>query len=216
MIDSSASRTDPFDGLEWRHVLAMLSVLHECDYTKTEHIKRRYAQHASHFQETLAFMVSLRAVREQEGYLRPSDMLRAGGEADARFWLAKRLFATRNRYRTQILKYLRKFHIADGEPLYRPSSASRHQQSHVRNCLMEMGIVCHDAERDCYRIAAQHLDLYIVAQDSGSKRAPATVAAVQRNRETLGTAAEEAIVCYERKRVGSRLADRVQHVGMSQ
>ena len=87
----------------------------------------------------------------------------------------------------------------------RPSSASRHQQSHVRNCLMEMGIVCHDAERDCYRIAAQHLDLYIVAQDSGSKRAPATVAAVQRNRETLGTAAEEAIVCYERKTSGQQV-----------
>ena len=79
---------------------------------------------------------------------------------------------------------------------------------------MEMGIVCHDTDRDCYRIAPQHLDLYVVAQDSVSKRAPATVAAVQRGRETLGTAAEEAIVSYERKRVGSMFADRVEHVAL--
>ena len=192
----------------------MLSVLRECDYTKTEHIRRHYAQHASHFHETLAFMVCLRAVGGQEGYIRPSNMLRASSEADARSWLSQRLFATRNRYRTQVLRYLRKFHIADGEPLYRPSSASRHQESNVRNFLMEMGIVRHDTDRDCYRIAPEHLDLYVVAQDSVSKRAPATVAAVQRGRETLGTAAEEAIVSYERKRVGNMFADRVEHVAL--
>ncbi len=212
MNDSSETPTDPFDGLEWRHVFAMLSVLRECDYTKTENIRKQYAQHASHFQETLAFMVCLRAVGEQEGYVRPSDMLRTSSEGDARSWLSQRLFATRNRYRTQILHYLRKFHIAEGEPMFLPSSASRHQLSHVRNFLMEMGIVRHDTDRDCYRIAPQHLDLYVVAQDSASKMAPATVATVQRSRETLGSAAEEAIVSYERKRVGSKFADRVEHV----
>ncbi len=214
MNDSSATRTDPFDGLEWGHVLAMLSVVRECDYTKMEYIRKQYAQHASHFQETLAFMVCLRAVREEAGHVRPSDMLHASSEGDARYSLSQRLFATRNRYRTQILHYLRKFHIADGEPLYRPSSTSRHQQSQVRNFLMEMGIVCHDTDHDCYRIAPQHLGLYVVARDSVNKRAPATVAAVQHGRETLGTAAEEAIVCYERKRVGSMFSDRVEHVAV--
>lgn len=190
----------------------MVSVLRECDYTKTEHILKQFAQYASHFQETLAFMVCLRAVSEQKGHVRPSDMLRGSSEAEAHSWLPQRLFATRNRYRTQILRYLRKFHIADGEPMYRPPSASRHQQSHVRNFLMEMGIVRHDTERNCYRIAPQHLDLYVVAQDTVSKRPPAIVAAVRRDRETLGSAAEEAIVSYERKRVGSKFADRVEHV----
>jgi hypothetical protein len=214
MIDSSATRADPFDGLEWRHVLAMLTVLRECEYTKTEHIGRRYAQYASNFQKTLAFMVCLRAVFEKDGHVRPSDRLRVHDANDASLWLVDRLFATRNRYRTQIFRYLRRFQIIDGEPLYRPSSPSRHQQSHLRNCLMEMGIVCHDRDRDCYHIAPQHLDLYIVAQDSVSKRTPVTVAAAQHSRETLGTAAEEAVVLYERRRVGSRFAELVQHVAL--
>ena len=214
MKDSSATRTDPFDGLEWRHVVAMLSVLRDCDYTKTEHIRKQYVQQASHFRETLAFMVCLRAVREQEGYVRPSNMLRAGSEANGRDWLSQRLFATRNRYRTRILHYLRRFHVVDGELLYRPSSTSSHQQSHVRNFLMEMGVVCLDTGGDCYRITPQHLDLYVVAQDTLSKRAPATVTAAHRTREVLGTAAEEAIVSYERERVGSVFADRVEHVAL--
>lgn len=141
MNDSSATPTDPFDGLEWRHVFVMLSVLRECDYTKTEYIRKQYAQRASNFQETFAFMVCLRAGGEQKEYVRTLGMLRASSEDDARSWFSQRLFATRNRYRTQILRYLRKFHIADGEPMYRPSPTSKHQQSHVRNFLMEMGIV---------------------------------------------------------------------------
>ena len=214
MTAYSAHRADAFDGLAWRQVLAMLSVLRECDYTKIEHIRRRYARLAGHFRETHAFMVCLRAVRERDGYVRPSGMVLAGGEVDARHWLMRRVFATRNRYRTQILRYLRKFSIEDGEPVYRPSPSSGHQQSHVRNCLMEMGVLCHDPDRASYRISAQHIELYVVAQDSGGKRAPATVAAVLRDRESLGTAAEEAIVSYERKRVGSKFASRVQHVAL--
>jgi len=192
----------------------MLSVLRECDYTKTEHIRRQYIQQASHFQETLAFMVSLRAVGQRQGHVRPASMLRASSEANGRSWLAERLFGTRNRYRTRIFHYLRKFHIGDGEPLYRPSPTLRQQQSHVRNFLMEMGIVGHDTDSDCYRIAPQHLDLYVLAQDSASKRAPATVAGAQVDREALGTAAEEEVVSHERKRVGRVYSDRVKHVAL--
>ena len=166
MTAYSADHADPFDGLEWRQVVAMLSVLRECDYTKIEHIRRRYGRLAPHFRETHAFMVCLRAVRESNGYVRPSAMLRAGGEAEVRDWLTRQLFATRNRYRTQILRYLRKFSIENGEPVYRPSPSSGHQQSHVRNCLMELGVLCHDRDRACYRMSAQHIDLYVVAQDS--------------------------------------------------
>ena len=214
MTAYSADHADPFDGLEWRQVLAMLSVLRECDYTKIEHIRRRYARLAPRFRETHAFMVCLRAVRESNGYVRPSAMLRAGGEAEARYWLMRQLFATRNRYRTQILRYLRKFSIENGEPVYRPSPSSGHQHSHVRNCLMELGVLCHDTDRAHYRISAQHIDLYVMAQDSVGRRAPATAAAVQRDRENLGIAAEEVIVSYERKRVGSTFASRVQHVAL--
>lgn len=214
MNDSSATRTEPFDGLEWRHVRTMLSVLRECDYTKKEYIKKQYTQYASHFGETLAFMARLRAVGELGGHLRLTDVLRISNEADSRAWMVQRLFASRNRYRKQIFDYLSKFHIAEGEPLYRPSSASRHHHSHVRNFLMEMGIVRHDTHNDYYRIAPEYIDLYVVLQDKARKRTPASLAAVQRNRDTLGTAAEEAIVSYERHRVGSRFADCVEHVAL--
>lgn len=215
MNDSSSIPNDQFEGLEWRHALAFQSVLRECDYTKSEYIKKKYAQHASNFSETLAFLDCLRAVREEEGHIRQSEMWRHDGESGLRSWLVHRLFHTSNRYRTQIFEYLRKFPIVDGEPLYRPSFESRHCESNVRNFLMELGIVRHDKNRDCYRIAPEHLDLYVLAQDSLEKLAPETVATVQRSREALGTTAEEAIVSYERRRVGANLADHVVHVALT-
>lgn len=214
MTGYSADLADRFDGIQWRQVLAMLSILRECDYTKVEYIRKRYARRASHFRETYAFMVCLRAVREIDGYVRPSDMVRDGDEEDASEWVTRRLFGTRNRYRTQILEYLRKFSIENGDPVYRPFPSSAHQKSHVRNCLMELGVLYRDADSACYRVSAQHIDLYVAAQDGVDKLAPSTVALAQRDRESLGTAAEEAILSYERKRVGSRFACRVQHVAI--
>ena len=79
---------------------------------------------------------------------------------------------------------------------------------------MELGIVRYDTHNDCYQIASEHLDLYVIAQGSAIKRTPASVANLQSDRETLGTAAEEAIVSYERQRVGSTFADRVEHIAL--
>ena len=214
MNDSLATHADQFEGLEWRHVLAMLSVFRECDYTRTEHIRKQYSQHASCFRQTLAFMVCLRAVAERGGHLHPASMLRAKDEAAAGSWLSQRLFSTRNRYRTQIFRYLRQFRIVDGELTYRPSSATRHRQSHVRNLLMEMRVVRYDKERGCYHIAPAHLDLYVDAQDGAAKRTPAAVAADQRDRHTIGAAAEDAVLSYERKRVGNTYRDRVEHIAL--
>ena len=214
MKGSSAARDDAFEGLEWRNVMAMLSVLRECEYTRKEHIKKRYTERASRFEETLDFMTCLRGVQEQGGRIRASEALRVDDGTEARSWLVQRLFSCRNRYRTQILRYVREFAIADGEPTLRPSSGLRHHQSHVRNFLMEMGIVHHDSQRDCYLITPEHVGVYVLAQDSDKKRPPGAIAAGSRARESLGLAAEKAIVSYEKQRVGRAFAERVDHVAL--
>jgi len=214
MKESSARRTDAFEGLKWRHVLVLLSVLRESDYTQKGHIKKRYNARASRFTETLAFMTCLRAVKEKGGHLQASDILRADDEDEARFWLAERLFCFRNRYRTQIFRYLRRFCVEDGEPTFRPSPASRHRESHVRNFLMEIGVVHYDTSRDCYLIAPEHLALYAVSQDNANKQTPAIVRTANRAKESLGLAAEKVVVSYEQDRVGRGFADRVEHVAL--
>lgn len=214
MIGFSANRPDPFEGVEWRHVLTVLSILHESDYMKTEYIKRQYAKSASHFTETLAFMVCLGAVEEVGGYLRVSRALHSAEKGLAGPWLYGRLLEKPNRYRTEMLRYIRHFRIVNGEPLHAPPLTCRHVQSHVRNFLMEMGMVGYDSKRDCYSIQPTHLNLYVLAQDHASKCSPAAVVIHQRNRDALGAAAEVEVVAYERKRLGAALAGRVQHVAL--
>ena len=214
MEESSVDRTDAFEGLEWHHVLTLLSVLRKSDYTKEGHIKKRYNAYASRFKETLAFMACLRAVKERDGNVRASANLRADDEAEARSLLAERLFWSRNRYRTQIFRYFRRFRIIDGEAISRPSSISRHHESHVRNFLMELGVVRYDAHRDCYLITSEYLVLYALAQENGNIQTPAMVGTLNLARESLGLAAEKAVVSYERGRIGSMFADRVEHVAL--
>ena len=79
---------------------------------------------------------------------------------------------------------------------------------------MELGVVRHEAHRDCYNIAPEYLSLYVFAQDSANKQTPLMVGVINRARETLGLAAEKAIVSYERDRVGKTLENRVEHVAL--
>ncbi len=214
MKEFSAVQINAFEGLEWRNVLVMLSVLRGIGYTRKEHIKKRYNEHASRFEETLAFMVGLRAVNEEEGHVQSLNTMHAGSEDEGRSWLIKRLFTFRNRYRTQIFRYLRGFHIVNGEPIYHPSPVFRHHQSHVRNFLMEMGIIRHDEQRDCYFITPEQLNLFILSQENANKRTPEAVAANHRARESIGLAAEMAVMTYERDRVGKKYVDRVEHIAI--
>jgi len=214
MRDSSEQRTDPFDGLEWRNVTSLLSVLRECEYTKTEHIRKRYAQGASHFPETISFLSMLDAVREKEGHLLPSAALTTATPSGDQSWVLVRLFAKQNRYRTEIARYLRRFRVVDGQLVHRPVPQSRHRHSHVRNFLMEMGVVGHDSARDFYRIEPGHLDAYIMARPDAGKKSPLALGASLHDKTAIGTAAEEAVMSYERKRVGAAFASCVEHIAL--
>jgi hypothetical protein len=215
MKESLEAKNTAFEGLEWRHVLVLLSVLRSTGYTKKEYIRKLYNAHASHFEETLAFLTSLGAVMESEGHLHGSDVLKTVDESEASSWFINELFRSQNRYRTQIIQYLGQFHIVDGQPTYRPSSQSRHHESHTRNFLMEMNIVCHDAQRDHYFIAPEHLALYVFAQENANKQTPDMLMSVNRARDSLGLAAEREIFVFEKNRVGKMFSDRVEHVSLN-
>lgn len=214
MKESSVIQSEAFEGLKWSHVLALAAVLRDGEYTEMDHIKKRYAARASHFDDTLAFMLSIGALRVQDGSILVSHQLSAEDKSGASAWLAEQVVASRNRYRSNALDYLRKFSVIDGRPVFRPPPTARHLDSHVRNFLMEMGVVEHDATRDIYMIPQGHLEMYAMARDEAHKQTPSMLQAACREQEQLGVAAERAVVVHERQRVGEEFADRVAHVAV--
>ena len=114
-----------------------------------------------------------------------------------------------------IYLYLQKFHIENGEPRYHPEPSTQHYESNIRNFLIELGIVSHNADGDYYYVTPGHIDLYVAAHDSDRRRSsPSSRASMQADRESLGTAAEELILEYERKRVGVEYQHEVQHIAV--
>ncbi len=214
MNESLTGKKDTFEGLEWRNVLVLLSVLRESNYTRKDHIKRRYSSYASHFRETLAFAASLGAIREEDGHVRALKLFRTSDEARIHAWFIVRIFKRQSRYRTRIFRYLRLFDIADGRPKFSPPPESRHKDSHVRNFLMELGIVSYDSKNDTYQILLEYFDPYALAHDSANMQKPEALTSANRSRESLGLAAEKTAVLFEQGRLGSKFADRVKHVAI--
>ncbi len=214
MRESLTNKFDAFQGLEWHNVLELLEVLQGNKYNKKDYIKQRYSSQASNFSETLAFAVSLGAIQEENGRVRSLKIFQSSNEAKIHDWFIKRILKRRSRYRTRIFQYLRLFCITDGQPTYCPPSVSRHKDSHVRNVLMELGIVSYDEKHDSYQISNQYFDHYALACDSAKIKKPETLRASIRSRELIGLAAEKAVMLFEQSRLGSNFANRVKHVAL--
>lgn len=214
MKESLISKFDAFQGLEWRNVLELITILRGNKHNKKDFIKRRYSLHASRFRETLAFAVALGAIKEVDGHMRALKLFSTSDEAKIHAWFIERIFKRRNRYRTRIFRYLRLFYITAGQPTFSPPSESRHKDSHVRNFLMELGIVSYDFKNDLYQISIEYLNPYALAYDSANLQNPEALISANRSRGSLGLAAEKTVVLFEQGRLGSKFADRVKHVAI--
>ncbi len=215
MRDYSPNADDSFSGLKWSQVLALVSVLRNAEYTKADHIGRLYLERAQNFEETLTFLSAVAGISEDGSNTIESSLPSFLDEAETQSWILSCLFNSGNVYRNGIYLYLQNFHIEGGEPRYHPEFSTRHYESNVRNFLIELGVVSHNVEGDYYYVTPGHIGLYVEAQDSGRGMcSPSSRAAMQADKESLGTAAEELILEYERECVGEEHQREVQHIAI--
>ncbi len=214
MSGSSKDSSDAFQGLEWRNVLALVDVLRTSKYTKTEHIKRKYLGRALQFNNTLAFASSIGALIIADGQIRTIQLLQTAENLKIQSWFIEKLFNHRNRYRTRIFRYLRRFHLLDGQPIFAPPSELRYRDSHVRNFLMEIRVVSYDSNHNHYHISPEYIDQYAFAYDNAKKQSPEGLISANQSKAALGLAAEKEILAFEHNRLGVGFTDQVQHVAV--
>ncbi len=218
MKDSSENNVRPFDGLHEPQISALLNLLQESGLKKRDYIKRRYLERASRFDGTLHFLTEIGAVQEDKGELTINPAFRMLQRSIAREDLATividLIVCRENCFRSELFDYLRRFSVADGRAVHRPSVEQRSAESGVRNLLMELGVVTFDSSQNQYVLTPEHAALFAHARYCGGSVSPAQARCNRRNKEDLGLAAEQAIVSYERERVGPGLANQVEHVAL--
>jgi len=217
MSDSSRGAKASFEGLRLNQATVLLEVLRNSARAERGFVERRFHEHASGFQETLAFLMSIQAVKANGDALTITEAFRcleqnkAGGPAAV---ILQMLLETNTPYRREVLTYLRRFHIQDGTATYRPYVGLQSAESAVRNYLIDLGVLSYDESTACYLVARQHNNLYAFAWQEREGVSPAQLRQRMQAREALGLRAELEMMRFERLRVSSQFVNRVIHIAV--
>lgn len=210
-LDTPAS---VFEGVTVHRVLALVESLQNTHLRTESHVKRIFSENAVCYEEVLSFLIRLQIVQKKDGVLTLSEEDLPGKTAEPKSWLLSWLLRTRNKYRSEMFHYLKKYQIEAGEIAYRPLDQDRSRESAVRNFLMEMEAVHQDSEKERYILSSDYVSLYAYAINTRPKVSPNSLVNQMEERETLGLAAEIAIMDFERGRLGPAWVDQIDHVAL--
>jgi len=216
MSDSLRGARPNFEGLRLSQTTVLLEVLRNSSRAERGFLERRFHERASGFPETLAFLMSIQAVKAVGDTLtiteafRCLEQERAGEPAAA---ILQMLLQADTPYRCEMLAYLRRFSIQDGTATYRPSVELQSAESAVRNYLIDLGVLSYDESAACYLVAREHSNLYAFAWQERERVSPAQFRQRMQAREALGLRAELEMMRFEQLRVGSQFENRVIHIG---
>jgi len=217
MNDSSNGAKSNFEGLRHQQTSILIEVLRDTLGADRGFVERKYRERAIGFFETLAFLASIQAVKvhgdrllitKDFTYLEKERSLGTSGAV-------LRLLSEKDTpYRQEMLEYINQFRVSDGSAILRPTVESRSADSAVRNYLIDLGIVSYDSTAECYRLNGENSGLFACAQQRHKGVLPSELKRRMQAQEELGQKTEAAVIGFERLRVGSQYAQRVEHIGI--
>jgi Domain of unknown function (DUF3883) len=210
MSGSSENTISIFTGLRLNHIRTMLELVTDQRLHEKRYIERRFLEHATEFDTTLAFLTKMKLVHDDGNNLSLTPKLRVNDDDLSKTMLLQ-LTETSSPWRTELFAYLRNFRIRNDNMVHRPTPEQRSSESAIRNFLMELGAVSFDAAENRYVLAANCCGLLTQACSTISV-SPSRIRDSQQANNDIGRAAECAAVEYEQHRLGAELAERVDHV----
>ena len=203
-----------FDNLRYAHVCTLLDIIGTVILGRPSHIRRLFAERAEGFDEVVSFLSRLGVIASGDQMLR----LRVDWpKSDSDFRRGKimwRLLAKRNRYRTEVFRFVNQFRLVEGDIIYLPPDQNRSSESGVRNFLIDVGVVTHVIGREKYVLMPEYASLLASAKNNANYTSPTLVENNAEDRNEIGRMAEELIIEHERLRISSSYADKIDHISM--
>lgn len=217
MSASSDERLDILGKLETKQVQSLLKVLSHSTMRRSQFIEAIYSEQARNFRETLQFLKGINWVREhQDELLLTNDGDSAGrgaqNDAEIRKRLLDAIISEASPYKNLIADYLTQFKMTETGLVHRPPVSERLNESGLRNLLMDIRVVTYRADDDAYALGEVGVELYVWAKDLQRPVSRKKFEAEVKQKEELGSAAELAVLEYEKNRVGVKWASNVEHV----
>ena len=216
MTDYLANET-AFLHVRLANIRILFDVLRDSDTVNVEYLGRRYAEQAVHLEDTVRFLTVLGCIKDNGSILTVDRRVLECSDVPSRLTaeLVRRIGDSRTDLRPELQRYFGQYGVAADELVYEPLPQQRSLESHLRNLLMDLDVISHDASRDAYVLNPAHYDLYRKAAPRPPVVAPEISAARRADAGDIGTAAEFAVVAFERERLGPECAQRVEHVSLT-
>lgn len=206
-----------YDGLSAKHTEVLLDLLENSSLARRPLIEKRYREQAVAFETTLHFLKSMKIVKEDRGNLEIITPSRFSNDKSKGKWrdeILEVLIGTHSSYRKELIDYIQKYRVEDGEVEYRPQADTRAAESSLRNFLLDLGVLSYDRPNDRYVLCPEHLDLYALALQPKHPKSLAAFRHKLHSNEKVGYCAELAVLEFERLRVGKPNAEKVEHTAL--
>jgi hypothetical protein len=195
----------------------LLELLRDSETDNGEYVRRRYAEQAVAFEHTIRFLTALGCIEDCGSTIRADRrMLECSNvPSTLRAELVRRIGESQTGVRQELQRFFSNFDVAADQLVYEPIAQNRSVDSHLRNLLMELEVIRHDAACDAYVLNPTHYNLYKKAAPRPPVVAPEISAARRVDTGELGTDAELVVVAYENERLGPDFAGDIEHVSLT-
>ena len=204
------------NGVGPAQIRVLLDLLHESAWRNRSFVEGRYCERACNFAETLTFLQRIGWVSADGAQLHAVNLwtdrvIKQDGN-DASLLLLEALLDSPGEHRWLFARYLARFQNDNGVV----SCAARGEldlaDTPTRDFLMELGAVSLDPTNKRYFLRSQFFGAYLWALAQQGSDTHDELMERLGDLHRLGLGAELAVVAFERERLGTRWADRVQHV----
>jgi hypothetical protein len=217
MSDSSDELSTVLGKVDTKKVCNLLAVIASSQIHEVGFIERRYTESARNFAETLAFLEQVSWITSLGGGLQLTPAAASAIEAIAdergiRSAILEAVISDTSPFRKVVAGYVSSFELEGPNLVRRPSLSERSRERPIRDFLMDLRCVGYRQSDDSYILDEAAAPLYIWAVNQSRTISLSTFAQLQRRREELGFAAEQVVLEYEKARLGSKFAERVEHI----
>jgi len=209
---SSVKKKNPFERLKLKQVIALVDVLLQSKSNTHSYIERIFLEDYQNFNETVDLLCRIGIVEKKKNLLILSMVLPATNASHFGASLLELILRSRNRYRSEIYRFIRCFKVVDAAISYHSPDHKRSSESMVRNFLMELGVVHYESKTDRYDLGDAYVLLYAKVRDDANKIPLSFLLNANAAKDEIGNAAENTILEFEKQRIGSKLEHHVKHV----
>lgn len=209
---SLSKAKNSFENLRVGQIHALLDVLKGLQMRNLDYVKRRFSEKAQYFEETLKFLVAIKAVVVSEDKLKLMNNWEKLETVQIKELLLGSLLKYDTEYRAEIFRFLGSFKVLDEQVLYQSYPLRKSYEQSVRNFLMDLDILTYESSEDKYFLAEKYIDFYAISQDYASFTSISELENALASNERVGLSAEERVVSYEKDRLDQALSHEVVHV----